>query len=180
LTAIRRKVEPEADPETTVVPSFTADRTVPTRRATGAAERAVFPVANSRKALRASSMGKRRFVTLHQTIHHVTPHQQDLLYADDHETLSRSTRQLFEQEANHGAAGLLSQRDRFARDAADLEISTASIWLLAERYGSSFHTAIHRYAETHPGIMAAIVWRGPHESRPPHGTTGLDGRCGRS
>lgn len=101
--------------------------------------------------------GKRRFVILHETIHHVTPHQQDLLYADDHETLSRATRQLFEQEANHGAAGLLFQRDRFAKDAADLEVSTASIWLLAERYGSSFHAAIHRYAETHPGMVAAIV-----------------------
>lgn len=101
--------------------------------------------------------GKRRFVTLHETIHHVTPHQQDLLYADDHETLSRSTRQLFEWEANHGAAGLLFQRNYFAKDAADLEISTASVWLLAERYGSSFHAALHRYAETHPGIVAAIV-----------------------
>lgn len=101
--------------------------------------------------------GKRRFVTLHETIHHVTPHQQDLLYADDHETLARTTRLLFEREANHGAAGLLFQRNRFAKDAADLEISTASIWLLADRYGSSFHAAIHRYAETHPGIVAAIV-----------------------
>ncbi len=32
--------------------------------------------------------GKRRFVKLHEAIHHILPHQQDLLYADSHETPS--------------------------------------------------------------------------------------------
>jgi uncharacterized protein DUF955 len=112
--------------------------------------------------------GKKRFVKLHETVHHITPHQQDLLYADDHETLARSTYRLFEREANHGAAELLFQRDTFARDAADLEISTATVWLLGERYGSSFHAALHRYAEVHPGIVAAVVLeRTPRSSSPP-------------
>lgn len=111
--------------------------------------------------------GKKRFVKLHETVHHNTPHQQDLLYADDHETLSRATRRLFEREANHGAAELLFQRDTFARDAADLEISTATVWHLADRYGSSFHAAFHRYAEVHPGIVAAVVLeRTPRSSAP--------------
>jgi len=101
--------------------------------------------------------GKKRFVTLHETTHHILPHQRDLLYADDHETLLLSTSRLFEREANAGAAALLFQRHRFARDAADLKISTAAIWELADRYGSSFHAALHRYAEVHPGIVAAIV-----------------------
>ncbi len=101
--------------------------------------------------------GKRRFVTLHETTHDILPHQRDLLYADDHETLSRTTNQLFEREANQGAAELLFQRDRFARDAADLEVSTAAVWDLAGRYGSSFHAALHRYAETHSSAVAAVV-----------------------
>ena len=114
------------------------------------------------------NVGKKRFVKLHETVHHICPHQQDLLYADDHETLSRSTYRLFEREANHGAAELLFQRDTFARDAADLAISTATVWHLAERYGSSFHAALHRYAEVHPGIVAAVVLeRTPRSTAPP-------------
>lgn len=101
--------------------------------------------------------GKRRFVTLHETVHASTPHQQDLLYADDHETLSLATNRLFEREANFGAAELLFQRELFTSDARELEISTATIWLLAERYGSSFHAALRRYAETHQAAAAAIV-----------------------
>lgn len=78
-----------------------------------------------------------------------------------------STNRLFEREANVGAAALLFQRDRFARDAADLEISTAAIWELANRYGSSFHAALHRYAEVHPGIVAAIVFERTARSSSP-------------
>jgi hypothetical protein len=105
---------------------------------------------------------------MHETVHHILPHQQDLLYADDHETLLRTTHRLFEREANHGAAELLFQREHFAREAADLEISTATVSLLAHRYGSSFHAAFHRYAESHPGLIAAIVLeRTPRSSSPP-------------
>jgi hypothetical protein len=112
--------------------------------------------------------GKKRFVRMHETVHHILPHQQDLLYADDHETLLRTTNRLFEREANQGAAELLFQREQFARDAADLEISTATVSLLANRYGSSFHAAFHRYAESHPGVVAAIVLeRTPRSSSPP-------------
>src|SRR5665811_1676450 len=78
---------------------------------------------------------RRRFVKLHETTHSILPHQQDLVYADTNETLSLATKRLFEQEANQGAAELLFQRAHFGRDANDLEISLASVWLLAERYG---------------------------------------------
>jgi Zn-dependent peptidase ImmA (M78 family) len=112
--------------------------------------------------------GKRRFVILHETTHDILPHQRDLLYADDNETLSPATRRLFEREANQGAAELLLQRTRFTRDAADLEISVAAVWHLAERYGSSFHAAFRRYAETHSNAAAAIVLeRSAFRSDPP-------------
>lgn len=112
--------------------------------------------------------GKRRFVILHETTHDILPHQQDLLYADDNETLSPATKRLFEQEANQGAAELLFQRDRFRRDADDLEISTAAVWDLSTRYGSSFHAALRRYAETSSSAIAAIVLeRTPRRADPP-------------
>ncbi len=105
---------------------------------------------------------------MHETVHDILLHQQDLLYADDHETLLRTANRLFEREANQGAAELLFQREHFARDAADMEISTATISYLANRYGSSFHAAFHRYAEAHPGVVAAIVLeRTPRSSSPP-------------
>lgn len=101
---------------------------------------------------------KRRFVKLHETTHAILPHQQDLVYADTNETLSLATKKLFEREANQGAAELLFQRKHFNRDANDLEIGVAAIWLLADRYGSSFHAALRRYAECHDAAVAAIVF----------------------
>jgi Zn-dependent peptidase ImmA (M78 family) len=101
---------------------------------------------------------KRSFVKLHETTHDILPHQQDLVYADTNETLSLATKRLFEREANQGAAELLFQRKHFKRDANDYEIGLAAIWLLAERYGSSFHAALRRYAECHDAAVAAIVF----------------------
>lgn len=101
---------------------------------------------------------KRRFVKLHETTHDILPHQQDLVYADTHETLSLATKRLFEREANQGAAELLFQRKHFMHDANDHEIGMATVWLLAERYGSSFHAALRRYAECHDAAVAAIVF----------------------
>lgn len=101
---------------------------------------------------------KRRFVTLHETTHSILPHQQDLIYADTHETLSPNTKRLFEREANQGAAELLFQRTHFTRDAIDHEIGVAAVWLLAQRYGASFHAALRRYAECHDAAIAAIVF----------------------
>lgn len=112
--------------------------------------------------------GKRRFITLHETTHHILPHQQEMLFADDNETLSATTNRLFEREANQGAAELLFQRTQFTKDAADSEISIAAIWALTNRYGSSFHSAVRRYAETHPDAVAALVLeRTPCSSDPP-------------
>lgn len=101
---------------------------------------------------------KRRFVKLHETTHEILPHQKDLIYADTNETLALSTKRLFEREANQGAAELLFQREQFKRDANDFEIGMAAVWLLAERYGSSFHAALRRYAECHEAAVAAIVF----------------------
>lgn len=101
---------------------------------------------------------KRRFVKLHETTHDILPHQQNLVYADTNDTLSVATKRLFEREANQGAAELLFQRKHFKRDANDHEIGMAAIWLLSDRYGSSFHAALRRYAECHDAAVAAVVF----------------------
>ncbi len=101
--------------------------------------------------------GKRRFIVLHETTHDILPHQRDLLYADDAETLSPATNRLFEKEANQGAAELIFQRGGFTTDAGEIETSVAAICALADQYGSSVHSAFRRYTETHPGAVAGIV-----------------------
>jgi hypothetical protein len=93
--------------------------------------------------------GQKRFVKLHEVSHDIFPWQQQLVHADNDETLSRTTKILFEQEANQGAAELLFQRGGFTSDASSLAIGTAAVVDLANRYGSSLHAAFRRYAETH-------------------------------
>lgn len=93
--------------------------------------------------------GKRRFVKLHEVTHDLLPHQRALVYADDQETLSPTTKSRFEQEANQGAAELLFQRESFSLDGRGLAVGAPAIAYLAERYGSSLHAAFRRYAETH-------------------------------
>jgi Zn-dependent peptidase ImmA (M78 family) len=101
--------------------------------------------------------GKQRFVLLHETSHGIIPHQRDLLYADDNETLSPATNLMFEREANQAAAELLFQRNDFAKTAAQFEISLDTVRYLAQHYGSSFHAALRRYAETHAEALAVLV-----------------------
>jgi hypothetical protein len=100
--------------------------------------------------------GQKRFVKLHEVSHDNFPWQQQLVHADNDETLSRTTKILFEQEANQGAAELLFQRGGFANDAKSLAIGTAAVVHLANRYGSSLHAAFRRYAETHHEAVQVI------------------------
>ncbi len=101
---------------------------------------------------------RRRFVLLHETTHAVLPHQQDLVFADDMETLAPSVKQLFEQEANQGAAELLFQLDRFGTEVNDHLTSLATVQLLSERYGASFHATARRFAEVNKNAVALVVF----------------------
>jgi hypothetical protein len=100
--------------------------------------------------------GQKRFVKLHEASHDNFPWQQQLIHADNDETLSQTTKILFEQEANQGAAELLFQRGGLAHDAKSLAIGTAAVVHLAQRYGSSLHAAFRRFAETHHEAVQVI------------------------
>ena len=100
--------------------------------------------------------GQKRFITLHEVSHDDFPWQRQLIHADNAETLNPTTKILFEQEANQGAAELLFQRDGFASDGKSLTIGTAAVVHLATRYGSSLHAAFRRYAETHHEAVQVI------------------------
>lgn len=111
--------------------------------------------------------GQLAFKRLHEVSHDLYPWQKSLAYADDDTTLSWTTRILFEQEANQGAAELLFQRERFGEAAGDYAIGTAPVVELAETFGSSIHSAFRRYVETHRAPLAGLVLEPSPCSREP-------------
>jgi len=101
--------------------------------------------------------GRLAFKKLHEVTHDILPWQRALGYADDDATLSWSTRQLFERQANQGAAELLFQRDVFGDMARQYEIGMAAIIELGGLFGASVHAAFRRFVETHSRAVAGVV-----------------------
>jgi hypothetical protein len=101
--------------------------------------------------------GRRSFLRLHEVVHDLLPWQQDLAYADNDGTLSASTRRLFEQEANQGAAELLFQGQRFTQMAGDFRVDMAAVCQLASDVGGSLRATLRRFAETHHGVVCGLV-----------------------
>ncbi len=101
------------------------------------------------------------FKRLHETSHQIFPwqHIDDGAdgFADDAVSLSPKTTNLFEREANQGAAELLFQRTRFAELAADYKTGCAPVIELADLFGASKHATFRRYVETHRGGVAGAV-----------------------
>jgi hypothetical protein len=101
--------------------------------------------------------GRRRFVRLHEVVHHLLPWQVELGYVDDDRTLSPAAEEQFELEASDGAAELLFQGQGFARDAADLEIGLPAVVAGRDRYGSSLRAALWRYPRAHRAAVMSVV-----------------------
>ena len=91
---------------------------------------------------------RKLFVTYHEVIHKVLPWQKIvILTQDDRYTLSGECEELFEAEANHGAADILFQCERFEDEARDFELSIESPIYLSTKYESSRHAALRRFVE---------------------------------
>ncbi|MEA2677348.1 MAG: hypothetical protein QOJ81_1489 [Chloroflexota bacterium] len=106
--------------------------------------------------------GRRRFIRLHEVMHHVLPWQEELGYVDDDRSLSAATDEMFELEASDGAAELLFQGQGFARDAAELEIGLPAVIAGHERYGSSVRAALWRFPQAHrAAVMSVVLDRSP-------------------
>jgi hypothetical protein len=101
--------------------------------------------------------GQVAFKKLHEVGHDICPWQRDPGYADDDETLSWSTDQRVEREANQAAAELLFQGTLFQDMAAQYEIGIAAILDMAALIGSSGHAAFRRFVETHRWALAGVV-----------------------
>ncbi len=101
--------------------------------------------------------GRLAFKKLHEVTHDILPWQRTLGFADDDATLSWAARQLFERQANQGAAELLFQRDMFSDMARQYVTGMASIIELADLFGASVHATFRRFVESHPPAVAGIV-----------------------
>jgi Zn-dependent peptidase ImmA (M78 family) len=90
---------------------------------------------------------RKLFVTYHEVTHSVLGWQRMILTQEDEVTLSAECEDLFEAEANYGAADILFQCERFEKEARDYELSMESALLLSNRYEASCHATLRRFAE---------------------------------
>ena len=101
---------------------------------------------------------RQAFVKLHEVGHKLIPWQREAyLFVDDDRTLSPEIDALFESEANHFAAEVLFQGDRFDSELRDYPLELKSALALSKRYGASVHATIRRYVERHHRPCAVLV-----------------------
>lgn len=99
---------------------------------------------------------KRNFVTFHEVTHRILPWQEVIYTEDDHTTVTPECKNIFESEANFGAADFLFQAS-FEKEAADYNVSVASVLNLASRYEASIHATMRRFVERHHEACAVLV-----------------------
>lgn len=108
---------------------------------------------------------RNNFITLHETIHGVSPWQRDLLeHMDDEQSLDPDVKEVFEREANYGASSLLFQIDRFDDEAGKLPLTIRSPRALAQKFGGSVHAAIRRYVQRSAKRCAVLVLHPPQQN----------------
>jgi IrrE N-terminal-like domain len=90
---------------------------------------------------------RKLFVTYHEVTHSILEWQRIILTQEDEVTLSPECENMFEAEANYGAADILFQCERFEKEARDYELSVESALHLGRRYEASCHAALRRFAE---------------------------------
>jgi len=100
---------------------------------------------------------RKLFVTYHEVTHSILGWQHIDLTQEDDKTLRPDCEELFEAEANYGAADILFQCERFESEARDYEVSLESTFHLADRYNSSRHAALRRFVERSNRPCALLV-----------------------
>ncbi len=100
---------------------------------------------------------KRNFVTYHEVTHKILDWQRVIYTEDEHFTLIPECRNIFESEANYGAAEILFQCETFQEMARDYNISVASVLHLANCFDASAHATIRRFVERHHQPCAVLV-----------------------
>jgi len=90
---------------------------------------------------------RKLFVTYHEVTHKILPWQHIVYTEEEESTLSKACKDIFESEANYGAAEVLFQCERFELQARDHELSIASALYIGNQYDASCHAALRRFVE---------------------------------
>ena len=99
------------------------------------------------------------FITYHEVAHKIIPHHSILTnpHLDDDLSLDPEFAKDLEIEANIGAALILFQVDRFAKEIRDVPLGWASAMYFAERYEASLHSAFRHFTEMNHCPCAMLV-----------------------
>ena len=90
---------------------------------------------------------KHRWIEAHEIGHSITPWHKTFLFGDSEHTLDPACHAAVEGEANYAAGQLLFLRERFGREARDLELSFKTVQALSKRYGNSLTSTLWRIIE---------------------------------
>ena len=101
---------------------------------------------------------RQSFVKLHECGHQILPWQkQTMQYMDNDQTLSPSTTEEFEREANYFASITLFQQDRFNREMEKHDLSLKAGMALGKQFGGSTHAALRKMVEESKKRCALLV-----------------------
>lgn len=100
---------------------------------------------------------KQTFTTYHEVTHRILPWQNFGYTEDDKDTLVPSCEELFESEANFGAADIMFQCNSFEAEARDFELCVTSALHLANRYEASCHSSLRRFVERNHRPCSLLV-----------------------
>lgn len=101
---------------------------------------------------------RQNFVKLHECGHQLLPWQREIMqYMDNDDTLSHSTTEEFEMEANYFSSITLFQHDRFNREMEKHDLSLKAGMALGKMFGGSAHAALRRMVEQSKKRCALLV-----------------------
>lgn len=113
-----------------------------------------------RKIYVSSDLHARRYpwFIYHESGHALIPWHREALYLDNDYRLSRRVVELMEKEANEFAGHLQFLGPRFAAEANDLPFGLDAAIALADRYETSYESAIHHYVATREENCVCLVF----------------------
>lgn len=113
---------------------------------------------------------KHRWNEAHEIGHSLLPWHLNVMLGDNALTLSTDCHDQVETEANYAAGQLLFLRERFSREASDLEPTLDNIKKLHGSFGNTFSSTLYRFVELmgRDRPMIGMISAHPHKSRRPH------------
>lgn len=105
---------------------------------------------------------KQRWSEAHEVGHSIIPWHGSTMLGDNKQTLTPTCHQQIESEASYAAGQLLFLRQRFVREARDLQVGIDAVNQLRKRYGNTITTTLWRYVEQSDLPLVGCISLHPH------------------